>query len=494
MPVLSFSEYRPDVSDYNGQTTKNVLNVVPRGDGYGPFPALSAYSGALAAANRGYFYARNNDGTISAFAGTSTKLYKLDNTALTWSDVSLGAGSYAALGATANWQFAQFNKYVFASQGNEKLQIYSLTTSTAFADRADTNCMNAAYVTVVNKFLVLSGGTGTNAYRIQWSGLNDVSSASAFTSGTNSSDFQDFSDGGIVRPVSGGEYGVVFQDQSIRRMIYAPGSPVIFTIDRIAIDDGIYAPYSIVRAGDRIFWLSSQGFKTLIPGGSPKPIGKEKVDRTFFADVDTGNLQLVIGAQDPRNSRIFWAYKSIEGASGLFDKILCYDWVLDKWSTIQATGEYIGSLSSPGITLENVDTIYGSNIDTLTNPPSFDSIPTSGTPAISAFDSNHKLGFFTGSNLEATMETPEQSGDGRRFFVRAMRVVSDASAINVSVSKRENPYVASTYSTETVTDATGQAPSRVSTRYGRAKIRITSGSTWTYAAGVEPEFTPEGQR
>jgi len=494
MPVLSFSEYRPDVSDYNGQTTRNVLNVVPRGDGYGPFGAFSAYSGALPAACRGSFYARNADGTVTVFAGTSTKLYKLNNTTLAWGDVSKGSSTYSALSATANWQFAQFNNYVFATQANDKLQIFDLTLSTEFADRADSNCINAAYITVVNRFLVLSGGLTTNAYRLQWSGLNDVSSSSAFTSGVNSSDFQDLADGGIVRGVSGGEFGVIFQDTSIRRMIYAPGSPVIFTIDRIAIDDGMYAPYSLVRAGDRIFWCSPQGFKTLVPGGAPTPIGKEKVDRTFFADVDTANLQLFIGAQDPVASRVFFAYKSTSGASGLFDKILCYDWVLDKWTPISASGEYIGSVASPGITLENVDTVYGSNLDALAAPPSFDSIPTSGSPALTAFNSAHKLGFFSGANLEGTMETPEQSGDGTRFFVRALRVVSDASAINVSVSQRENPYAAQTYSAETVTDATGQAPSRVSTRYARGKIRITAGSTWTFAAGVEPEITKEGQR
>jgi len=276
-------------------------------------------------------------------------------------------------------------------------------------------------------------------------------------------------------------------------MTYAPGSPFVFGIDRVAIDDGMYAPYSLVRAGDRLFWVSPQGFKTMPPGGNPTPIGKERVDRTFFADLDTGNLQLLIGAMDPQATRIYWAYKSINGTTGLFDTILVYDWVLDNWSKLSVSGEYIASLAKPGITLEGVDAAYGSNIDTLTIP-SLDSIANASLTQLSAIDSSNKLGFFTGANLEGTIDTPEQGGDGTRFFVRALRIVSDASAINVSVSARENPYAASTYSTETVTDATGQAPSRVSTRYARARIRVTAGSTWSYAAGVEPEIQPEGQR
>ena len=51
----------------------------------------------------------------------------------------------------------------------------------------------AAYVTVVNSFLVLCGIIANNVYRIQWSGLNDVSSSSSFTPGVNSSDYQEWS-------------------------------------------------------------------------------------------------------------------------------------------------------------------------------------------------------------------------------------------------------------------------------------------------------------
>jgi hypothetical protein len=123
--------------------------------------------------------------------------------------------------------------------------------------------------------------------------------------------------------------------------------------------------------------LAAQGFMTMSPSGYPAPIGKERVDRTFKADVDTGNLQLVLGASDPRYSRVFWAYKSGNGAAGLFDKLLCYDYALDRWSPIALSGEYLGSLSQPGLTLENLDSI-SSSIDLL--GPSLDSFATSVTP------------------------------------------------------------------------------------------------------------------
>ncbi|MGL1231753.1 hypothetical protein ACSTK2_23250, partial [Vibrio parahaemolyticus] len=126
MPLLATGEYRPDVSDYEGQATRNILNVIPRGDGYGPFPSLSAYAAPLPAACRGAFYALKSDGTVVTFAGTSDRLFKLNNTDFTWTDVSSGGGTYSVLSANAQWQFAQTGNFVFATQANATLQMFDL--------------------------------------------------------------------------------------------------------------------------------------------------------------------------------------------------------------------------------------------------------------------------------------------------------------------------------------------------------------------------------
>lgn len=496
MPIKPFGPYRPDVSDYEGKHTQTVQNVVPRGDGYGPFPSFTAFSATLGSAARGMFNARKADGSVAVFAGTSTaKLWLLDNTTQAWTDVSVtstaGSSTYAALSANHNWTFAQFNKYVIAVQQNTTPQYYSLTTSTAFADITGSP-PNAAYVSVVNRFLVMSGVASPNQYKVYWSGLNDIFN---WTSGVNSSDSQEFSDGGIVRGVAGGEFGTIFQDGAIRRMIFSPGSPYVFGIDRIAQDEGLFAPYSIIPAGDRVFFLSNEGFKMLAPGGYPQPIGAEKVDRTFFAEVDSASLGLVIGAHDPVSTRVYWAYKSVNGATGTFDKILIYDWILDNWSLLTLSGEWLSSSQIPGVTLEGVDAAYGSNIDTLTIA-SLDDISSASLTKVAAFDVNHKLGFFTGDNLEAILVTPEQGGDGKRVFITGIRPVTDASGALVSISQRVNAADSTAYSTESeMYGTTGLAPVRVDSRYLRAKVRIPAASTWTYASGVEPEgISTTGER
>jgi hypothetical protein len=429
------------------------MNVLPRGDGYGPFSDYAALSRALIGACRGAFYALKSDGSVAVFAGTSNRLWLANNTDYSWTPVSkvatvtisaaspgvitlashgfaandpvvfsnsggalpvaitagtvyyvktvlsadtftisataggtaintasTGTGThsvtstYSALSSDAQWQFAQFGNLVFATQENAPLQVYNLSSSSAFADNSGSP-PQASYISVVGRFLVLSGLL-SNPYRVQWSGLNDTTN---WTSGTGSSDYQDFPDGGIVRGVAGGEAGVVFQDMAIRRMSYVPGSPLIFQIDRIAQDQGLFAPYSIIRAGDVIYFHTAHGFHKIAPGGLPEQIGREKVDRTFFDDLDKTELRMFIGAYDPRSTRVFWAYKSTAGATGLYDKIIGYDTVLNRWFTISMTGEYLLGMSQPGITLENLDSI-SSSIDAL--GASLDSFAVSTQPLI----------------------------------------------------------------------------------------------------------------
>lgn len=486
MPLLQWGDWRPDISDYEGASLHDLSNVVPRGDGYGPFPSFSSYTSALPATCRGAFYALKSDGSVITFAGTATKLYQLNNTNFAWTDVSKGASTYSSLSANAQWQFAQFGNLVFATQANAPLQVFDLSSSTAFADCGGSP-PQAAYISVVGRFLVLSGLL-SNAYRIQWSGLN---ATTTWTSGVNSSDFQDFPDGGIVRGVAGGEYGIIFQDQAIRRMSYVPGSPLIFQIDRITQDKGLYAPYSIIRAGEKIFFYAGQGFHKIEPGGVPEQIGREKVDRTFLADLDKGHLELFMGAADPRSTKIYWAYRSVNGVDPTnYDKVLGYDYLLDRFFQLSIRGEYLVGISQTGLTLENLDSISAS-LDALTL--SLDSYATAVQPQIAQFNNTHTLGFFAGAPLEAMLESAEQGTDESRITVRGFRPITDAATLFGSVSYRDNPSATATAGAEVLVNSrTGRCDMMRDTRYSRFKVRIPAGTNWSFCAGVVPDVTTNG--
>lgn len=567
--MIPFSEYRPDVADYNGNHTRSIRNVVPRGDGYGPFKDFEVYTQALPGACRGFFRALKSDASVVTFAATSTQIFRLNNTDFSWVPVSkvaavtsisnaspavvaytahgfvagdpvvfsttdtlptgltagtvyyvlsagltadafsvsltaggdainttgAGAGThsvttrYSALSSDAQWQFEQAGNLVFATQANELLQVFDLSSSSAFSNSLGSP-PQAAYIKAVGRFLVLSG-LQSFPYRIQWSGLNSFNASGSWTPGTNSSDYQDFPDGGIVRGVAGGEYGLIFQDAAIRRMTYAPDSPIVFDIDRLSDDMGLLAPYSLVRAGTSALFRAAQGFYQIDGTGQLSPIGKERVDRTFLADLDASSLQLFIGASDPRNSRVFWAYKSISGETGKFDKLLCYDYGLQRFSVIAMTGEYLASAAQSGLTLEALDDISAS-LDDLSF--SLDDVASAQSPEIAMANGDHKIGYFNGANLEATLETAEQASEPSRMFFSGLRPVTDAATVYCSLSKRERQGDAVSTSSETATNAQGFSPQRTSTRYARAKVRIPAGETWTFASGVVPLVKQEGLR
>lgn len=486
MPLVQWGAWQPDTSDYEGKQAYDVLNVLPRADGYGPFPSFSQVSGALPAACRGAFYALKSDGSVAVFAGTATRLYKLNNTDYTWDDVSKGGSAYVSLDGQAMWRFAQFNNYVIAVQSNAVPQVFDLSSATKFSDLGGSP-PQAAYIDIVNRFVVLSGLL-SNPYRIQWSGLN---APTTWTSGVNSSDYQDFPDGGIVRGVAGGDQSaIVFQDQAIRRMSYVPGSPLVFQIERISQDEGLFAPYSMIRFGGAVLYYSSKGFKRIAPGGTPEQIGREKVDRTFLADLDKGNLQLFMGASDPRSTRAYWAYKSVSGSTGAYDKIIGYDAALDQFFKIEMPGECLVGISQTGLTLENLDAISAS-IDAMTL--TFDAYATAVQPEIAQIDREHKLGFFRGETLEATIISSEQGTDGERLFINGFRPVTDSPTVYGSILYRELTSSTVMTSPEVAKNArTGRCDLRKSARYARYKVRIPAGTEWSFCAGVEPDVILDG--
>lgn len=561
-PMIPFGDYAPDVASLGTSLAPMILNVVPQADGYGPWKSFQSFTSALGAQCRGYFHARNADQSITVFGATSTNLYKLNNTDFTWENVSRGGGPYSAVANGYHWQFVQFNRLIFATQANEPLQVFDLASPSTFTNSLGSP-PQAAYIAIINRFLVLTGIVD-QASRVQWCGLNSPNASTSWDNVTAQSNYQDLADGGTTRGVAGNDqFGVVFQDSAIRNMVFAPGSPVVFEIIKIADKDGAINAHSIVTAGDRVYFCSPQGFKFIPPGGYPTPIGREKIDRTFFADLDSANLQYFIGATDPTQTRVFWAYKSKAGASGLFDKVLCYDTALKKWAPLALSGEFMTTLARPGLTLEALDpiapgamavtgaanngsgliritvastaslttgdtrtlsavggvpnangtfvitVISGTTFDLVGStfgglytsgglvggvlddlPFSLDDISLASLAQLSMVNSSHVLGFFSGDNMEATLETAEQDGQGLRFAIGPQRPITDSSDVAISIGAREDLDQATTptYSTETTKNRLGVCPQRIDTRYPRARMRIPEASVWTYARGIQPEF------
>ena len=567
--TIPFPQWAPDLTSLGTGVSSIITGVTPRADGYGPFPDFVSFTLALPANCRGFFFARKSDGSIAVFAGTSTRLYLLNNTTFAWGDVSKGGAAYSTLVTSANWRFGQFNELVIAVQVNTVPQKYTLNVGGAFANLGGSP-PQAGTIAIVNRFVML-GKLLSNPRRAQWS---DLDGPETWTAGVGFSDFQDLPDGGTVLGISGGDsYGVVFQEDCIRTLTYAPGSPETFQINRLAAQDTLFAEYSVINAGTRTFFCSAQGFKVIVAGGEPVPIGKERIDRTFFADVDRNNLQLVQGATDPTATRVYWAYKSQAGNTGLFDKVLCYDWSIGKngqWSLIRMSGQFLASLAKPGLTLEQLDAIapgaltvtgaanngaglirlalnatsnayfniagqnfivvqgvtgtteangpwkvniidathidligsafvnawvsggaIGGSLDAL--PFSLDSISNAAVAQLAMISPTGMAGFFTGGNLEATLETDEQDSEGNFVFLTGITPMTDCAAVMGSIGTRLSAQQAvPIYTGEAAVNARGECPIIVESQYLRGRLRMPAGSTWSYARGVQPNVQLAG--
>lgn len=565
-PTLKFPPWTPDVG-----ALIEISGVYPRADGYGPFKSLVAFTLALPDNCRGFFFARKNDGSIAVFAGTITDLYQLNNIDFSWVRVSKGGVSYSPLVSSDNWQFAQFADLVIAVQVNTVPQKFVLASGTAFVDLGGSP-PTAGFVTIVGFFVVLTGLL-TNPKRVQWC---DLGAPETWTAGVGLADFQDLSDGGSVVKASGGDaFGVIFQQESIRTITYAPGSSVVFQIARVSTQETLFANDSIINVGNRTFYCGASGFKMIVGSSAPVPIGKERVDRFFFENVDVANLQLILGASDPTSTRVYWGFKSGQGQAGLIDTVLLYDYALDQWAPLSITCEFLASLAKPGLTLEQLDalapgviTVLGAanngaglirlELSEVTNPyftiagqnfivvqgidppymngtwrvnvidgthidivatqiggaaPAFgaayvsggaiggslddlpfslDSISKSAAAQLAAFNSSHRLGFFNGPNLEAILETNEGDPQGNTVEINGLRPITDCATVFCSVGARLSTAASVAYSTEVQADDQLWSEAYVETRFARGRVRIPSGSDWSYATGVQPDVAIAG--
>jgi len=218
------------------------------------------------------------------------------------------------------------------------------------------------------------------------------------------------------------------------------------------------------------------------PGGAPVPIGKERVDTTFLADLDQDNMQLFIGAADPVATRVYWTYKSLLGSAAQTDKIMCFDYALGdagRWSLIVGqNNQFLTSFATLGL----VGTVPPSSRLNLLQVRFY----------LAGFNSSNQMGTFSGSNLEAILET-DSKDLGDRFAILFVRPLSDAQRCFISIGFQDTFATRVSYSSEQPINPQGLCPCRVETRYARAKLRIPSGTAWTTALAVRPHDTVPNQ-
>ena len=493
MAFTPFPDWKPDLADFESDGGTEALNVIPCASGYKPFPGLSSVTAALGTACRGAISIRSSAGITYNFAGTATKLYKMDSGGLTWSDISRTVGGAYSGTVDSWWHFAAFGDYLVATNGVDVPQVFQMGVSTNFAALGGSPPVST-FSCAIRDFHVL--GRITNAYnRVKWSAYNNV--ADWTISATTLSDQQDLPDGGQVMGMVGGEYGVIFQERAISRMSFE-GPPTAFRFDKISNTLGCRIERSIAAFENMIFFAADNGFHMVTAGSQITPIGLERVDRWFEDNFDASYAANCSAAIDPIAKLYVLSFPTRDSSNGTADAVLMYNWAIGKWSHAHVSAEVIYPAANVSDwTIDGLDTL-SSTIDGLVYP--FDSRFYAGTGRLllAGFTTAHKQGVFDSSYLAASLETGDvQLTEGRKSLLRGLRPIVEGTSVTpaVTVKYRDRMQDAMSAASPVNANAYGFCPTRVTARYHRARVDIPAGSTWDFATGIDDlNFVPMGRR
>lgn len=491
--IVRFGEWLPDLPALNNPGLTEAKNVIPTDTVYKSFLPVSGTGDALASTPYGGLSTVDTSGAGFFYAATRQKIYLRSGTG--WSSRYAGTLNTASDGYLSGVQFddiAIFTNYadypVYSTAGSGSNFTTLATSGTA---------PKARCVGVVGRFVVL-GDTdlaGATPNGIQWSAIDNPNNwptpnsatAQALQSGEQ---FLNAAFGPVTHIVGGEQSGIIFQRNGITRMTYVGGN-VVFQFDTIEKARGALFPNAVVQFGRLAYFISGDGFY-VTDGVEVRPIGSQKVDNYFGDTVDTAYKNRVRGAVDYANKCVYWIYPGTGNTGGRPNKILIYNYEENRWSRAEDEVEFCTSGVTTAITLDDLDD-YFTSLDIVT--PSLDSDNwAGGNNTILAFDSDYKLGAFSGLAGTAVLDGGEvELTPGRLTRVQGVKplVTGDDPELTVSLGVRDSLGDAVTYLTErTPNFRTGFADYRSESRYHRARVTITG--SFDAAIGLEYQAVSSG--
>lgn len=474
---IPFASYEPDkgVASGAGMIAKGVISRAKR---YVPLPGLSSYrSGSFmldACLGGGGFY--DSVGAPKVFLGDRTKLYLVDANKVL-QDVSKSGGY--SVDTDWQWSFDQFGNNIIAAGRGATLQRFELGTSSVFADIAGAPSAEVVF-RIRNHMFACAGRT------VNWSAFNDVTdwTPSTETQAGNNTLGQA---AGIIVSGIGGEQGAIFQERGIVRVGYT-GGDIPWVFDEVEGGRGACSPASVRPWGRGAFVVAEDGFYYW-DGLEAKPIGQDRVDATFAADLNYPYRGRVTSAIDALNKCWMIAYPS--GASSVCDKVLIYSWADDRWTHDEIDIQALIEMPLAGVSADDE-----AGIVALAGTANADEITLSvDSPAWresrrtwAAIDTTRSIKTFTGRPRKAVLESGEFSpNDPGQTFLNEVFPIIDAEPENVAAEfyvkqhrLGERPYLANS----STMDETGCCPADIEGRYLKARITVAANARWSEATAL----------
>jgi len=516
--ILPFGEWLPDQPAFANPGNVTTLNCFPRTKGsYTAIPTPVPNSNVLPAQVCGSYAYRDPTGTVFNFAATAQHLYLQSTGNPDFGDVSGPNAPYNTEAPPDGfWAMTSYGNRIIATNYDDPIQTYLVGTDSQFSDLSSA-APRARYCCVIRDFLMVANvydaADGPVPYRVRWPAIGNptnwppVGSDAAIELQSDQQDLVQTDLGDIVG-ITGGHLsaadGAIFCERGIWRCAYA-GSPAIFDFAVAEGSSGSPSPLSIIErrlvsgSGPSLavdYFLGNDGFYTF-DGSSCVPIGAQKVDRTFFNDLDTHFLNVVQGAYLPNQRIVIWFYHGRQN-NGHYNKALAFNWELNQWAPVDLTATPVdwvtgSTYSTAGYTLDQLDAL--GPLDSL--PFSLDSRAwTSGQQILSWFDVNHVQNYVTGPSMRAVVETGEQQlFPGRRARITSTRPIADSVVpVSIAVGAREMTRLPVVYQLAVPENIIGDCPQRTTGRYVRFQMVVPAGANFEHLQGIDVSAVPEGVR
>jgi hypothetical protein len=501
MPILPLARFAPDASKHNTDALSNVNNAIPLPDGWGPqkqivstpsvydylvdeagnyltdengdrlivSPDWSGIGGdlELPAAATALFIARKRDGTEVFISGTSTGLFRFNQSSYTWDNIS--STTYAS---AVPWVIVQHGDLVLAQNGFNAEQMLDVEAGGLFADNTGAPICKAMavskdFVWRANIVSWASEGYTNEPRMVMCSAYNDPTDN--VLQNRNFCDMQIFPTGTQVRAI------VPFGDGCVVEMADARyGINVVmgdYTFNSFLIEEGRGTPsgYSVGLIGTNDYVIYRDDGFWRITGGSTKNIGDGKVNRTFLEDCDQDEREGIRACVDPENLVCWFSYTDMAADR----KMIGYHYLLDEWTMSDADVV----VSAPARTF-----VYGSTITTA------------GQLRFASIASTGILGFQVGDNAAAAFGTNEVLHNKDRSFVNGLKLITDAPTYSAVITTRDTLGGSTrARSAATPSSRSGLVPARADGRTHKYDFTIAAATNWTTATVVDVDVKASGR-
>lgn len=481
--TIIFKEWLPDQPDLNNPGLIEALNVLPIDEAYEPFlplePVSATVSSTATAFVTGAFISHLNAQSRAyaavegALAG-ATRLFESNASLQTWTDVTPGAGL-----SGSKFRFAQYDDLVIATGDGGAALAHTIGAASSFTALATSGTTTGgAHVGVINKFVMLGGGSGAiGPTDVRWSGFDaprswpDPNTATAIAQQAGAESL-DASLGLVTGVTNGDQFGIVFQQFGLTRLTYI-GPPAVFQFDQFERGRGCFYQNSLVQVGGLVYYLSDKGF-CVTDGVQVIDIGAGKVNETFKSElpdlVAVAAQYRVAGGLDQKRGLIYWCFPTSSANNYRPDRIYIYNTITKRWSRAQQGLQHLVGGFVTGIDASTLETPFG-------------------------FDSSTRLSTFSATAGSATFTTAEtEINPGGFAHVSGVKplIGATANAITVAIGTRNNRTDAVAYTAETTANSrSGFCDFRSEARYHRARVTITG--TFNAAQGIEVDAVWSGQ-